>query len=82
MIKSTFIDRGIPVIIREYDAFTKNIDMESVRNFLYSVANACYDRNIVPILQDSPDGFYDRKKCVMADPVIKNILNNEKDKYL
>ena len=78
MIKSTFIDRGIPVIIGEYGAATENKNMESVRNYIYSVCKACYDRNIVPVLWDTPGGFYDRNKAAMADPVLKNMLNSVK----
>ena len=48
-MKSTFIDKGIPVIIGEYGATTKNKDMDSVRNFLYSVCKAAYDRKMVPV---------------------------------
>ena len=78
MIKSTFIDRRIPLIIGEYGAATENKNIESVRNFLYSGCNACYDRNIVPVLWDTPGGFYDRNKAAMADPVLKNMLNSVK----
>ena len=78
MIKSTFIDKGIPVIIGEYGAATKNKDMESVRNFIYSVCKACYDRNMVPVLWDTPGGFYDRKTCAISDPVLKSMLNSVK----
>ena len=78
MIKSTFIDKGIPVIIGEYGAATKNKEMESVRNFLYSVCKACYDRNILPILWDVPNGFYDREIGVISDPILRNMLNSVK----
>jgi endoglucanase len=78
MIKSRFIDKGIPVIIGEYGATTKNKDMDSVRNFLYSVCKACYDRKITPVLWDTPGGFYDREKGVIADSVLKDMLNSVK----
>ena len=78
MIKSRYIDKGIPVIIGEYGATTKNKDMDSVRNFLYSVSKACYDRKITPVLWDTPGGFYDREKGVIADSVLKDMLNSVK----
>ena len=78
MIKSHFIDKGIPVIIGEYGTTTKNKDMDSVRNFLYSVCKACYDRNILPVLWDGPDGFYDREKGAFKDSVLKEMLNSVK----
>ena len=77
-MKSTFIDKGIPIIIGEFGTTTKNKDMDSVRNFLYSVCKACYDRNIVPVLWDGPDGFYDRKNAKMTDSVLKEMLNSVK----
>ena len=52
--------------------------MDSVRNFLYSVCKACYDRKIVPILWDTPGGFYDREKAALSDSVLKEMLNSVK----
>ena len=77
-MKSTFIDKGIPVIIGEYGAATKNKDMNSVRNFLYSVCKAAYDRKMVPVLWDVTGEFYNREKCVMYDSIIKEKLNSVK----
>ena len=77
-MKSTFIDKGIPVIIGEYGAATKNKDMSSVRNFLYSVCKAAYDRKMVPVLWDVTGEFYNRDKCVMNDSIIKEKLNSVK----
>ena len=78
MIKFSFINRGISLIIGEYGDDTENKNMESVRNLFYSVCKACYYRNIVPVLCDTPGGFYDRNKAAMADPVLKNMLNSVK----
>ena len=77
-MKSTFIDKGIPVIIGEYGTATKNKDMNSVRNFLYSVCKAAYDRKILPILWDVTGEFYNREKCMMYDSIIKEKLNSVK----
>jgi endoglucanase len=78
-IKSTYIDKGIPVIIGEYGAATKNKEYNSVKNFLYSVCKASYDRQITPVLWDVTDGFYDRKNAKMADPVLRDMLNSVKN---
>ena len=78
-IKSTYIDKGIPVIIGEYGAATKNKEYDSVKNFLYSVCKASYDRQITPVLWDVTDGFYDRKNAKMADPVLRDMLNSVKN---
>ena len=77
-IKSTFIDKGIPIIIGEYGTATKNKEYDSVKNFLYSVCKACYDRHITPVLWDGPDGFYDRKSAKMSDSDLRDMLNSVK----
>ena len=77
-MKATFIDKGIPIIIGEYGATTKNKDMDSVRNFLYSVCKASYDRSMVPVLWDTPGGFYDRNNAKMSDSVLREMLNSVK----
>ena len=78
LIKSSLIDKGIPVIIGEYGAPTENKEISSVRNFIYSVCKAAYDRDILPILWDTPGGFYDRTTRMMSDPVLKEMLNSVK----
>ncbi len=67
MMKSTFVDNGIPVIIGEYGCPTKNKEPESVMKFLTSVCEAAYSRNMCPVLWDTPGGRYDRLECKMAD---------------
>ena len=78
-VKSTFIDKGIPVIIGEYGAATKNKDYDSVKNFLYSVCKACYSRNILPVLWDVTGEFYDRNAHAMKDSALKDMLNSVKN---
>ena len=79
LIKSFYIDKGIPVIIGEYGTATENKEVDSVRNFLYSICKAAYSRNILPVLWDITDVFYDREKCAMKDPVLRDMLNSVKD---
>ncbi len=74
MMKSTFVDKGIPVIIGEYGCPTKNKEAESVMKFLTSVCEAAYTRDMCPVLWDTPGGRYDRIECKMADPELNKKL--------
>ena len=76
LMKEHFIDNGIPVIIGEYGSTTKNKDIDSVRNFLYSICKAAYDRHILPILWDTPGGWYDREKNKMNDTILGEMLES------
>lgn len=62
MMKTNFIDKGIPVIIGEYGCPIKNKEPESVRRFLSSVCEAAYKRQMCPVLWDTPGGHYDREE--------------------
>lgn len=61
MMKTNFIDKGIPVIVGEYGCPIKNKEPDSVRLFLSSVCKAAYDRQLCPVLWDTPGGHYDRE---------------------
>ncbi len=67
MMKNTFIDKGIPVIVGEYGCPKKNKDPNSVQLFLKSVCEAAYERQLCPILWDITDVHYDRTTCKMVD---------------
>lgn len=67
MMKTNFIDKGIPVIIGEYGCPTKNKDADSVRLFLESVCEAAYSRQMCPVLWDITDLHYSRTDCKMKD---------------
>ncbi|MDO5559851.1 MAG: cellulase family glycosylhydrolase [Oscillospiraceae bacterium] len=74
MMKSTFVDKGIPVIIGEYGCPTKNKEPESVYKFLTSVCKAAFSRNMCPVLWDTPGGRYDRIECKMVDEQLNKAL--------
>lgn len=74
MMKSSFVDKGIPVIIGEYGCPTKNKEAESVMRFLTSVCEAAYSRQMCPVLWDTPGGRYDRIECKMADAELNKKL--------
>lgn len=67
LMKTTFVDKGIPVIIGEYGCATKNKDPESVKLFLTSVCREAYERGMCPMLWDITDVFYSRTDCKMID---------------
>ncbi len=76
MMRSTFIDKGIPVIMGEYGCPKKNKEEASVREFLSSVCREAYDRQICPIMWDVTGFQYDRENCRMYDTELKSLLNN------
>lgn len=79
MMKTTFVDKGIPVIIGEYGAATKNKTPEMVRKYLTSVCEAAYTRGMCPVLWDVTDVFYDRTKMDFIDQQLLEELMSKKD---
>ena len=78
LIKKTYINKGIPVILGEYGATITNKDYSSVKNFLYSVCKGAYDRQILPILWDIPEQHYDRETCAMKSKELRDLLRSVK----
>lgn len=74
MLKTTFIDNGIPVIIGEYGCPKKNKDADSVRLFLSSVCETAYENQLCPVLWDINELHYDRNNCKMYDEELKNSI--------
>lgn len=70
MVKNTFVDNGIPVILGEYAACGKNKTQEMKRLYALSVAEAAYSRGICPMLWDTTGGEYDRLLCEFTDPLL------------
>lgn len=84
-LKTTFTDKGIPVIIGEYGCPLKNKELSSVRKFISTVSREAVERNICPILWDTFDRnnptkcFYNRNTCKINDSVIaENFLELSK----
>lgn len=76
LLKSTFVDKGVPVIIGEYGCPTKNKDPESVRKFISSVCEEAYSRNMCPVLWDTPGLHYDREGShQIKDKQLKELLD-------
>ncbi len=79
MMKTNFVDKGVPVIIGEYGAATKNKTPEMIRKYLTSVCGAAYERGLCPVLWDTTDVFYNRKEAKFIDPeLLKGLMDTKK----
>ena len=82
MLKKTFVDKGIPVIIGEYGCPKENKDEASVRRYLSKVCDSSLSRGgICPVLWDITGLHYDRDKCVVTDKTLQKTLVGLKNKY-
>ena len=83
MMKTNYVDKGIPVIIGEYGCPTKGKETASVVRFLSSVCKAAYDRQMCPVLWATPKGedggeyggHYDRNTCKISNPDLKKAFD-------
>ncbi len=69
LLKKNCVDKGIPVIIGEYCADSRNRTKEVIRLFCVSVTEAIYSRGMCPMLWDTPGGQYNRQTCQFDDPL-------------
>lgn len=75
-LKTTFVDKGVPVIIGEYGCPQNNKELASIRKFITTVSSEAIERSICPVLWDTFDNknptkcFYNRSTCEMNDEVI------------
>ncbi len=75
MMKTNFVDKGIPVIIGEYGATAKNKEPNAVRKYISSVCEAAYVRGMCPLLWDA-SAYYDRTNAVFYDKeLLKQIMD-------
>lgn len=72
LLKKTFVDNGIPVILGEYGAEKKNKTEEMVRLYLTTVCEAVFKRGMCPVLWDTTGTAYDRSTCKMIDPLLES----------
>lgn len=75
-LKTTFVDKGIPVIIGEYGCAQKNKEEDSIRLFLTSVCKSAYEKNMCPVLWDITDFQYDRETCKLKDDKLRENYQN------
>lgn len=67
MMTERFVSNGIPVIIGEYGCFGDNKTEEVRRNYTVDVTKAIYEKNMCPVLWDTPGGFYNRETFKFDD---------------
>ena len=70
MMKTTYVDKGVPVIIGEFAAAARNKTDEMMRLYLSSVCEAAYTRGMCPVLWDVTDAYYIRREAKFKDPVL------------
>jgi len=74
MLKTHFVDNGVPVIIGEYGCPKKNKDADSVLLYLSSVCKEAYNNQMCPVLWDVTGSHYDRENCRMYDQELLKAL--------
>lgn len=70
LAKTTFVDKGIPVIIGEFCMCAKNKEEGSGERWTLAVCEAIYTRDMCPVLWDTPGGYYDRYTFGTTNSVI------------
>lgn len=81
MMKTNFVDKGIPVIIGEYNACGKNKSQEMRRLYISSVCRAVYERGMCPVLWDVTDDNYNRKEAKFIDEqLLKELMEIKNSK--
>jgi endoglucanase len=83
-LKTTFVDKGIPVIVGEYGVAVDSKTSSEIRNYTLAVASAIYTRNMCPVLwdvqlaSDETTYYYDRYNRSFSDQQLvtgfKNIV--------
>ena len=68
LLKATFIDNGIPVIVGEYGCFGKNKTRETKESYMLDVSSAMYEIGACPILWDTSGDEYDRNNARFRNP--------------
>ncbi len=82
LIKETFVDKGIPVIIGEYGVATKNKEAEDVNRFISAVCDEALGIGACcPMLWAVTKEHYDRDNFVMYDQNLQTMLNEINAKY-
>ena len=68
MLKTRFIDNGVPVIVGEYGCFGKNKTRETIESYLLDVSTRLYAIGACPILWDTTGDEYDRTAYTFRRP--------------
>lgn len=70
MVYEKYTQNGIPVIVGEFGCSQGNKTPEQVRNFITTVCDAIYSRDMCPVLWDTTGSFYSRYKCDFFDQTL------------
>ena len=81
MMKTNYVDKGIPVIIGEFGVTFENKEYESIKLWLTSVAEAALKRDMCPVLWDTTGGIYNRETCKIDYPDIHDAFTALSDTY-
>ena len=82
MLKTTFIDKGIPVIIGEYSVTEKaNKEREQVENYMVAVTEAIFDIGACPVIWDVHRDYYDRVIQLFLYPEMLEKIMEIKDNH-
>lgn len=68
LLKETFVDKGIPVIVGEYGCFGKNKTREVIEKYTLTVSSSLYEAGMCPILWDTSGDEYDRRASSFRNP--------------
>lgn len=82
MLKTTFIDKGIPVIVGEYSVTAKgNKEQEQVENYMVTVTEAMYEAGLCPVIWDVHNDYYNRNTRQFLYPDMLEKILQSKDKH-
>ncbi|HOO86022.1 MAG TPA: glycoside hydrolase family 5 protein, partial [Prolixibacteraceae bacterium] len=88
LMKTKFIDKGIPVILGEYGAYKRKLNPPSeqalhdasVEYFLRYVTKSVLEKGIIPYYWDTPGGLFERSTGAIRDrDVLNSIMQVEND---
>ncbi len=73
-LKTTFVDKGYPVIIGEYGVAVENKTREMINLYVTTVCEAIYTRDMCPVLWSTTGNFYDRTNCTVYDTELNQAM--------
>ncbi len=74
MLKTNFVDQGIPVIIGEYGVAVENKTREMINLYVTTVCEAAFTRDMCPVLWSTTGNFYNRDTCTVYDTELNDAM--------
>lgn len=81
MLKETFVDKGIPVIVGEYGVAQKNKTEEQIVNFMETVTEEMYNAGVCPVIWDIQGAFYNRMSYKFLFPEMLESIMASKEAH-